>query len=153
MVVKFVNGLEKTINKLRYQLQEITKDIANERSICLSLKKELRVTGSPNQSDIKLKLQLEMKVERLNLAVDNIDNSLSNFKNLNQQYKTISSQISHLSKYNVSGSDTKKHKKFQKYFIQYITEFGYKSDLTSNIEINKVNLLPYLSGMEFRGDW
>lgn len=150
MVVKYIAGLKKAVISLESQSRELSERVSEKRSVCVSLKKEMRISGSATETDLRVKLQLESKVERLIRAEKEIENSLSMFEKISKVFKARKAELAGLPQRKTSKDDFRKHTMFQDHFRKYANLFGYKSAPTSDIEINNDTLFPYLSGLELR---
>jgi hypothetical protein len=150
MVTRYVEGLEKTISKLESQSREYTESVSEKRAVCLSLKKQIRLTGSATETDLRVKLQLENKIDSLLKAEMSINISLERLADISNEFKSVKAKLADIPERKSSNEDLKKYKKFQEYFRHHANSFGYKSAPTSDIEINKDTLFPYLSGLELR---
>lgn len=150
MLTKYIYGIERNITGLESQSRDLAEKVAEKRAICLSKKKEVRASGSVTESDLRLKLQLESKIERLMRAEKEIDDSCSIFEILKENFKRLKSELAAMPERKASKSDFRKHSVFQSRFREYADFFGYKSAPISDVEINKDTLFPYLSGLELR---
>lgn len=150
MVARYISGLEKTIDKLESQSRELSASVAEKRNICVSLKKDLRASGHSLETDLRVKIQLENKIEKLVQAERSIEKSFSEFSEISKRFKNLKAELASLPERKQSASDLVKHSLFQDSFRKYAKLFGYKSAATSDIEINRDTLFPYLSGLELR---
>lgn len=150
MVTKYIVGLEKAIAKLRSQAREFSENVSDERAICLALKKQVRLSGSATESELRVKIQLEIKVENLLKAEKNINIFLQELGSISHEFRDVKAKLADLPEKKSSFEDVRKHGKFQDYFRSYARYFGYKSAPTSDIEINRDTLFPYLAGLELR---
>lgn len=150
MVSRYILGLEKTITKLESQAREYSENVSDKRAVCLSFKKQIRLSGNAEEADLRVKLQLELKVESLLKAERIINSSVSNLVNFSNEFRNIKAELAGLPERKSSAEDVKKYNKFQNHFRSYASLFGYKSAPTSDIEINRDTLFPYLAGLELR---
>lgn len=150
MVSRYILGLEKTITKLESQVREYSENVSDKRAVCLSLKKQIRLSGNAEEADLRVKLQLELKVESLLKAERIIKNSVNYLVNFSNEFKNIKATLAGLPERKSSVEDVRKYNKFQNHFRNYASLFGYKSAPTSDIEINRDTLFPYLAGLELR---
>ena len=150
MVSRYILGLEKTISKLESQAREYSEIVSDKRAVCLSLKKQIRLSGNAEEADLRVKLQLEVKVENLSKAEKIINNSVDKLANISNEFRSVKAKLAGLPERKSSIEDIKKYNKFQTYFRNYASIFGYKSAPTSDIEINRDTLFPYLAGLELR---
>ena len=150
MVSRYILGLEKTITKLESQAREYSENVSDKRAVCLSFKKQIRLSGNAEEADLRVKLQLELKVESLLKAERIINSSVNNLVNFSNEFRNIKAKLAGLPERKSSTEDVKKYNKFQNHFRSYASLFGYKSAPTSDIEINRDTLFPYLAGLELR---
>lgn len=150
MVTRYIEGLEKTISKLESQSREYSESVSEKRAVCLSLKKQIRLAGSATETDLRIKLQLENKIDNLLKAEMNINSSLERLADISSEFKSVKAELANIPERKSSGEDLKKYRRFQECFRGYANYFGYKSAPTSDIEINKDTLFPYLAGLELR---
>lgn len=150
MVTRYIEGLEKTISKLESQSREYSENVSEKRAVCLSLKKQIRLSGSATETDLRVKLQLENKIDNLLKAEKSINGSLERLAVISNEFKTVKAKLVGIPERKSSSEDLQKYKRFQEYFRGYASSFGYKSAPTSDIEINKDTLFPYLAGLELR---
>lgn len=150
MVSRYILGLEKTITKLESQAREYSEIVSDKRAVCLSLKRQIRLSGNAGEADLRVKLQLEIKVESLLKAEKIINSSVDRLVNISNEFRDVKAKLAGLPERKSSIEDIKKYNKFQTYFRNYASIFGYKSAPTSDIEINKDTLFPYLAGLELR---
>lgn len=142
--------MEKTITKLQSQAREYSENVSDKRAVCLSLKKLIRLSGNAEEADLRVKIQLDIKIENLFKASKIINSSLDKLLNVSGEFREIKAKLAGLPEIKSSIEDLKKHSKFQTYFRSYANLFGYKSAPTSDIEINRDTLFPYLAGLELR---
>lgn len=150
MVTRYIEGLAKTLVKLESQSREYSENISEKRALCLSLKKQVRLTGSATESDLRVKLHLESKIDNLVKAEKSINSSFEKLAVISNDFKNIKATLAGIPERKSSFKDNQKYKKFQEYFRGYADIFGYKSAPSSDIEINKDTLFPYLAGLELR---
>ena len=150
MVSKYIIGLEKTIAKLESQAREYSENVSDKRAVCLSFKKQIRLSGNAEEADLRVKLQLELKVESLLKAERIINSSVNNLVNFSNEFRNVKAKLAALPDQKSSIEDVKKYSKFQSHFRNYASYFGYKSAPTSDVEINRDTLFPYLAGLELR---
>lgn len=150
MVSRYILGLEKTITKLESQVREYSENVSDKRAVCLSFKKQLRLSGNAEETDLRIKLQLELKAENLLKAEEVINSSVNKLENISDELRNVKAELAGLPKRKSSIEDVKKYNKFQNHFRNYASIFGYKSALTSDIEINRDTFFPYLAGLELR---
>ena len=150
MVTRYIEGLERTITKLESQSREFSEQVSEKRSVCLSLKKQIRLSGSATESDLRVKLQLENKIDNLLKAEKSINSSLERFSAISNEFKDVKAKLVGMPERKSSSEDLQKYRRFQECFRSYASFFGYKSAPTSDIEINKDTLFPYLAGLELR---
>ncbi len=150
MVSRYILGLEKTIAKLESQAREYSELLSDKRAVCMSFKKQIRLSGNIGETDLRVKLQLEIKVENLLKAEKIINNSVDKFVNISNDFRNVKARLASMPEIKSSIEDIKKYDKFQKYFRSYASVFGYKSAPTRDIEINRDTLFPYLAGLELR---
>lgn len=150
MVTRYIEGLEKTIPKLESQSREYSENVSEKRAFCLSLKKQIRLTGSVTESDLRVKLHLESKIDNLVKAEKSINSSFEKLAVISNDFKNIKATLAGIPERKSSFKDNQKYKKLQEYFRNYADIFGYKSAPSSDIEINKDTLFPYLAGLELR---
>ena len=150
MVSRYILGLEKTITKLESQAREYSENVSDKRAICLSFKKQIRLSGNAEEADLRVKLQLELKVENLLKAEKVINSSVNNLVKLSNEFRNVKAKLAGLPDRKSSIDDVKKYNKFESHFRSYASFFGYKSAPTSDIEINRDTLFPYLAGLELR---
>lgn len=150
MVSRYILGLEKTITKLESQAREYSENVSDKRAVCLSFKKQIRLSGNAEEADLRVKLQLELKVESLLKAEKIINSSVNDLVNFSNEFRNAKAKLASLPDRKSSTEDVKKYNKFQNHFRSYANLFGYKSAPTSDIEINRDTLFPYLAGLELR---
>lgn len=150
MVSRYILGLEKTITKLESQAREYSENVSDKRAVCLSLKKQIRLSGNADESDLRVKLQLELKVENLLKSEKVINSSVDKLVNFSNAFRNVKGKLAGLPDRKSSVEDIKKYNKFQNLFRSYASIFGYKSAPTLDIEINRDTLFPYLAGLELR---
>ena len=149
MVTRYLNGLEKSIQKLDIQSTGLIEEISDKRMFCLSLKKDLRVFDVVSESEVRLKVQLEDKISSLTNAIDSINESIEKLRVISIQYKKAREDLGRIPTRKMSNHDSKKLRELQSSFRCLAQLFGYKSAPTTDIEINPT-LFPYLSGIELR---
>ncbi|MFI8751638.1 hypothetical protein ACIGG6_16755 [Vreelandella lionensis] len=108
------------------------------------------MSGSATESDLRVKLQLEDKIDNLLKAEKSINSSLERFSAISNEFKDVKAKLVGIPERKSSSEDLLKYRRFQQYFRSYASFFGYKSAPTSDIEINKDTLFPYLAGLELR---
>jgi ribosome-associated translation inhibitor RaiA len=150
ILTKYISGLVRAVESLNLQSKELSVDISERRSICLSLKRQLRAFDSVNESDIRLKIQLENKISVLNSATDGIDISVKRLVEIAADLKAAKIRLSSIPVRALSDFDRKKLQFFQSSFRELAGLFGYGSAPTADIEINNETYFPYLSGIELR---
>ncbi len=150
MISKYISGLNRAVSKLGLQSKGIAEDISEKRLLCLSLKKDLRAFDSINESDIRIKVQLESKITDLTRTVEIINESIARLREISIEYIEAKRDLSSIPNRKMSANDLNKVKKFQSDFKGFAQNFGYKSAPTNDIEINEDTLFPYLSGIELR---
>ena len=150
MVSRYILGLEKTISKLDSQVREYSENVSDKRAVCLSFKKQIRLSGNAEEADLRVKLQLELKVENLLKAEKVINSSINKLVNFSNEFRNVKAKLAGLPDRKSSIEDVKKYNKFQSHFRNYASFFNYKSAPTSDIEINRDTLFPYLAGLELR---
>ncbi|EGM71594.1 hypothetical protein [Shewanella sp. HN-41] len=116
----------------------------------MSFKRQIRLSGSAEETDLRVRLQLELKVENLLKAEKFIDSSVDKLVNISNELRNVKAKLAGLPERKSSIEDIKKYNKFQNHFRSYANIFGYKSAPTSDIEINRDTLFPYLAGLELR---
>jgi len=150
MLTRYIEGLEKTISKLESQSREYSESVSEKRAVCLSLKKQIRLTGSATETDLRVKLQFENKIDNLLKAEMSINIFLERLAGISNDFRSVKAKLAEIPERKSSNEDLNKYRGFQEYFRHYANSFGYKSAPTSDIEINKDTLFPYLSGLELR---
>jgi len=150
MVSRYILGLKKTITKLESQAREYSENVSDKRAVCLSFKKQIRLSGDAEEADLRVKIQLEFKVENLLKAEKLIKSSVNKLVGFSNEFRNVKAKLAGLPERKSSIEDVKKYNKFQNYFRSYASFFGYKSAPTSDIEINRETLFPYLAGLELR---
>jgi len=86
MISKYISGLNRAVSKLGLQSKGIAEDISEKRLLCLSLKKDLRAFDSINESDIRIKVQLESKITDLTRTVEIINESIARLREISIEY-------------------------------------------------------------------
>lgn len=150
MVSRYILGLEKIITKLESQAREYSENVSDKRAVCLSFKKQIRLSGNAEEAGLRVKLQLELKVESLLKAERIINSSVNDLVNFSNEFRNVKAKLVDLPERKSSTEDVKKYNKFQNHFRSYASLFGYKSAPISDIEINRDTLFPYLAGLELR---
>lgn len=150
MISKYMNGLMQSIDELKIQSVSLSEEVSEKRSFCLSLKKDIRSSDAINESDIRLKVQFEMKIEKIVKTVENIDKSIGKLEEISAKYKIAKENLSSVPARKMSQADRNKIYAFQSSFRKLANTFGYRSAPTEDIEINFDTLFPYLSGIELR---
>lgn len=150
MVSRYISGLTQSIEKLDIQSASLSEEISEKRALCLSLKKDLRTFDAISESDIRLKVQLEIKIKKITKTIEQINQSIEKLQVISIEYKAAKESLSSIPSRKMSDADIKKLRVFQSYFRRLANEFGYRSAPTDDIEINFDTLFPYLSGIELR---
>jgi len=150
MILRYISGLQQSIQKLNLQATEVTKEVSESRMYILSLKKDLHAFNSINESDLRLKIHLENKIQEATKAIDEIGKAVDNLKEISEQYRIAKEKLAAMPSRKTSDADFKKLQEFQHVFRNLANTFGYKSAPVNDIEINTDTLFPYLSGIELR---
>lgn len=150
MISRYMIGLERMLSKLESQARQLTKDISDQRALSLSLKRQIRLSGEAGESDLRVKLQLELKIESLSKASSIVNNSLNELARVAEELREVKVKLAALSDKKSSARDQRKYKQFQEWFRTYAKLFDYNSAPVSDIEINRDTFLPYLAGLELR---
>lgn len=150
MISGYISGLISSIDKLNIQSKVLSEEISEKRVICLSLKKDLRSFDAISESDIKQKVLLDIKIDDITTAVDNITNIVENLQEISVEYRVAKQKLSGIPSRIMSSDDLDKLRQFQSSFRKLAQSFGYKSAPIKDIEINRDTLFPYLSGIELR---
>ena len=150
MILRYINGLNKSLKNLNIQSTSLSEEISEKRAFCLSMKKDLRSFDAISESEIRLKIQLEIKIEETTKTIEKINNSIEKLKIISTEYKNAKERLSAIPSRKMSNADLSKLRSFQTSFRELSKEFGYNSAPTDDIEINSDTFFPYLSGIELR---
>jgi hypothetical protein len=152
MTKALIEGLSKNIERDKNQLHTIKIDIVKFRQELMSHKRDIKSINEVKESDVRVKIDLENRQSSITLLEEKSDKYLSRLELLSSQFKGLTSEISKLSKSTLSSSDWKKVSAFESNFKQLATNFGYRSATVSNIKVESETMLPYLGGIELRGN-
>lgn len=149
MVSRYIKGLETQIKEITTQSNSIAREIIEQKSMLLSMKRDLQSSDTVQESDVRRKLQIEEALDRSREANRKIDRSLDRLVLLVEDLKDRKSKLSSIPK-SLSSSDFGKIKFLESEFKSLAKIFGYRSASIDDIEINIGTLFPYLSGIELR---
>lgn len=150
MIESLLNGLEKEISTEKASLTKISRELTERKSELVSYKKDMRSLSLVNESDVRVKVNLENRYKDLSEVSEQIENLLSKHLLLSKEYAKCQSSINDLSKFSVSYQDNQKITIFEQLFRGLASRFGYRSAKVEEISINENTLIPYLQGLELR---
>lgn len=150
MVVRYIPGLDKQIERLQIQCKSLDEQISEKRALCLSISRDIRGFDSITEAEVRLKLQTEDQIAKISKANQKIDEVKLSLEGISLAYVEAAKKLKGLPAKNLSFSDRSKVDLLEATFKYLASSFGYNSAATSDIEINKDTLYPYLSGIELR---
>lgn len=152
MTKALIDGLGKNIERDKNQLSIIKRDIVKFRLELMSHKRDIKSINEVKESDVRVKIDLENRQKSIALVEEKSEKYLSQLQSLSSEFKDLVSKISKLSKSTLSSSDWSKVSDFEFNFKHLATTFGYRSATVSNIKVESATMLPYLGGIELRGN-
>ena len=78
----------------------------------MSFKKQLRLSGNAEEADLRVKLQLELKVENLLKAEKIINSSVNKLVSFSNEFRNVKAKLADLPERKSSIEDVKKYNKF-----------------------------------------
>jgi len=94
MVNRYIAGLEVQTKEITTQSNSIVREIVEKKSMLLSLKRDLQSSDSTQESDVRLKIQIEEALNRSKEANKRIAHSLDNLALLVKELKDKKSKLS-----------------------------------------------------------
>lgn len=150
MVSRYIEGLESEAGKLRVRYQEISIKLSDKRSEYVDLKRQIRSGSEANEAEAKVRIRLEIRGEEIRRSVEAVEGELQTLVGLAKQVQLARDEIKNIPKNKFSELDLSKIRNFEDGFKELSSFFEYNSAEIEDIEINRENLLPYLSGLELR---
>ncbi|WP_419571144.1 AAA family ATPase [Rheinheimera sp.] len=150
MVKRYIGGLQKSLEQMDIQRASLEEKIKESRVRTVSLKKDLRSFALVSETDIRVKVSLEIKRDILVRSLDEIEQKLKEFESLKSELVLLRRSLNNIPDERYSVSDVSKIRAMQGVFRKNAEIFGYRSAQIEDIELNKDTLFPFLSGIELR---
>ncbi|MEZ9857372.1 hypothetical protein AB4381_02680 [Vibrio splendidus] len=150
MVNNLLEGLKKKLEQSKSNMLSLQGELREYTKLLASLKRDIKSVENTSEADVRKKLILEGRIDQLNVVEEGVAQETNQLEKLASAYKECQSDISFMTRYELSYLDKCKLDQFEKYFRDLASEFSYRSAKPSEIEVNRETLVPYLKGLELR---
>jgi len=154
MITFALNAHRKNKTDAEENIQSMSGKIFTLRRLAKTIRNDLySVDDNLSEALIYKRIQIENKIQALNLLKESVRKKLSELCILADEWKVYLQEKSNLPKANFSESDREKVLTLNKYFKYYLQAFNYQSVSDyREIEISKDNYLPTSEGFDMKFD-
>lgn len=148
-----VSTSERLISRYTDELNAIRQETQQTRSQIRGLKTELITSDQlPSQFDIERQIELSGQLKSLEDTDIELEELRDKLTTLSSEWADALQSESKLPGDFFSESDRRKIRLLQKYFIEYVRGFGYRSNPIEQLEISEYNYFPTANGLHMKFD-